>query len=72
VRRFMCAMCPTTEKPEGMSSRSGGRVAVRISSYCQDILDGGMYLLSRSCSLGRRCRVVLTDYVVENMNAPSR
>lgn len=55
-----------------MSSRSGGRVAVRISSYCQGILDGGMYLLSRSCSLGRRCMVVLIDYVVESMNVPSR
>jgi len=25
-------MWPTVEKPEGMSSKSGGRVAVRISS----------------------------------------
>jgi hypothetical protein len=41
VRRFMWAMWPTTEKPEGMSSRSGGRVAVRISSYCQYSLGGG-------------------------------
>jgi len=51
-------MWPTTEKPEGISSMSSGRVAWRISS---ERLGRGRegYPLSRSRSLGRRCGVVL-------------
>jgi hypothetical protein len=39
----MWAMWPTVENPEGMSSKPGGRVALRISSNSQCGLVDGEY-----------------------------